>query len=198
MKTQIKFQKILSLSTLIVAAIAFVYALCFFSGNLSNLMWYIGTKQDGYFDSADTFLVPAQSMINTMVYMCIIFFVVIAFVYITSTNSRRNYYITNYIMIGIVMAYALMIAVYGLIMIFSLLNLFYALDWEAIADWHSQTVSEGAPEVDQSIYMFIIGIVVYVIVLLDVLAWAYNLVWKIKLMKGEKELLAKGFVKEVA
>ena len=40
MKTQIKFQKILSLVTLIIAAIAFVYVICFFSGNLSAMMDY--------------------------------------------------------------------------------------------------------------------------------------------------------------
>lgn len=198
MKTQIKFQKILSLATLIIAALAFVYALCFFSGNLSDLMWYIGSNHDGYFNAADVFLVPAQETLNTIVYASIIFFVVIAFIYITCTNSRRNYYITNYIMTGIVVAYALFIALYGLISVLTMMGTFYNLDWNAINAWYDENAALGAPQVSQSSFMFVLGIIVYVIVLLNALAWVYNLIWKIKLMKGEKELLSKGVVKEGA
>ena len=198
MKTQIKFQKILSLLTLIVAAIAFVYSLCFFSGNLSDLMWYKGVDQSDMFNGADNFIYLAQGMINSMVYMCVVYFVVIAFIYITSTNSRRNYYITNYIMVGIVVAYALMIAIYGAIMLAMLMSSFYGMDWAALNEYYEINEPIGAPEVSQSPVIFIIGMIVYVIVLINAVALIYNLIWKIKLMKGEKELLSKGFVKEVA
>lgn len=184
--------------TLIVAAIAFVYSLCFFSGNLSDLMWYKGVDQSDMFNGADSFIYLAQGMINSMVYMCVVYFVVIAFIYITSTNSRRNYYITNYIMIGIVVAYALMIAIYGAIMLAMLMSSFYGMDWAALTEYYEVNEPIGAPSVSQSPVIFIIGMIVYVIVLINAVAWIYNLIWKIKLMKGEKQLLAQSFVKEVA
>ena len=43
-----------------------------------------------------------------------------------------------------------------------------------------------------------LGFVFAVLILADVAAWILNTVWKIKLMKGEKELLAGNFVREVA
>mgnify|MGYP005796099855 FL=1 len=46
--------------------------------------------------------------------------------------------------------------------------------------------------------MFYIGYVVYVLVIFNALAVVYNLIWKIKLMKGEKALLEAGLSKEVA
>ena len=46
--------------------------------------------------------------------------------------------------------------------------------------------------------MFYIGYVVYFLVILNALALGYNLLWKIKLMKGEKALLEAGLQKEVA
>ena len=39
-------------------------------------------------------------------------------------------------------------------------------------------------------------IVVAVVVLLEIAAWALALVWKLKLMKGEKQLLANGGVSQ--
>lgn len=198
MKTQIKFQKILSLATLIVAAVAFIFSICFFSGNLSDLMWYKGEDQMGNFTVADEFLLPAQDIMNAFVYICIVFFVVIAFIYITSTNSRRNYYVSNYVIIGAVVLYALLEAFYCLISMAILMGLFNGLDWSAIDAYQVANAATGAPVVAQSNLMFILGIVVSVIVLIDALAWIYNLIWKIKLMKGEKKLLANSFVKEVA
>ena len=46
--------------------------------------------------------------------------------------------------------------------------------------------------------MFYIGYVVYFLVILNALALGYNLLWKIKRMKGEKALLEAGLQKEVA
>ena len=216
MKTQIKFQKKLALITLIIAALAFVFAICFFSGNLSDVMSYrlslyrasYSAKIDGVIYSANTadylspvndWILAAQSTLNALITMTIIYFVVIAFIYITSTQSRRNYYITNYVMTGIVVVYSLALALFGLISMLVMMGNFMSLTF--VYDDIGFQVLQSAlklPEISYAPTMFIIGIVAYVLVLLVALAWVYNLIWKNKLMKGEKELLSKGCVQEVA
>ena len=237
MKTQIKFQKILSLVTLIIAAIAFVYVICFFSGNLSDMMHYrtlnfqlevLGSAEvDGlkytfgrnnpittadFVDPYNTWIYDAQSVMDTLVTLCIIFFVVIALAYILSMNSRRNYYVSNYVMGGILIVYSAFLAIFGIAMVVSLMSSFYEGAFYSLADTYansSDPLTVAAflvlqkngvfdTAISDSPLMFVLGIVAFALVLLVAVAWVYNVIWKIKLMKGEKELLSKGLVKEVA
>lgn len=201
MKAQMKFQKILSLATLIVAAVVFVYALCFFSGNLSAIMSYRSNYVDGAYNGADVFIDAGQSFVSALEIMCIIFFVVIAISYIMGCNKRRNYYITNYIAVGLVVAMSFILAVYGIIMLIILMNSFYnQVDWAKMSELQDKYSwnPKFQVQVGKSPAIFIIGIIVFLVVLADCVAWILNLVWKIKLMQGEKELLANGLQKEVA
>lgn len=201
MKAQMKFQKILSLLTLIIAAVVFVYAISFFTGNLADIMNYGSKYVDGAYDGADVFINAGQTFVNVLEVLVIVYLVVIAVSYIMGNNSRRNYYITNYVASGLVIAMSAVIALFGLIMIIVLMNSFYnKVDWvrmEQIRDIYSWN-PKFQKEVGKSPAMFIIGIVLFLVVLVNCLAWVYNLIWKIKLMKGEKELLANGLEKEVA
>jgi MFS family permease len=202
MKTQIKFQKILTLVSLIIAALTFVFALVFLSGNLSDLYGYFGKNWSGIYkyDGADEFLYAAQDFVSVLIILSIVYIVAVVTLYIASTNKRRNYYITNYISIGLTIAMATVVAIFGIIFMSVLVAKFYAIDWDYLNDFIEKMRSKGRElnDVSQSPYMFIIGYVVFLLALADALAWVYNLVWKIKLMKGEKELLANGLVKEVA
>ena len=237
MKTQIKFQKILSLVTLIIAAIAFVYVICFFSGNLSAMMDYSTLNYSvGYLDivevngveytfgrnnqviTADfldpynTWIYDAQAAMDTLVVLCIIFFVVIALAYILCMNSRRKYYVSNYVMSGVIIAYAVFLAIFGLATVISLMSSFYEGAFFSLADTYAnnpvdlevakflvlQKNGVFDTQISDSPLMFVLGIVAFVLVLFVAVAWVYNLIWKIKLMKGEKELLSKSVVKEAA
>ncbi|MGN0812561.1 MAG: hypothetical protein ACI4MQ_03520 [Candidatus Coproplasma sp.] len=188
MKTQMKFQKIISLVSLIVAAVVFVYALSFFSGNLSDLLGYI-SQFDDTFTVADDFLYSGQAFVSNMVTISIVFFCVIAFIYITSTNTRRNYYITNYIAIGLITFMCVFVALFGIINICVLMGKFYGLDWTAISNYYLNN-TDYVREVSKSPAIFIIGLVVFLLVLALAAVWVYNLIWKKKLMDGEKALLA--------
>lgn len=201
MKAQMKFQKILSLATLIVAAVVFVYALCFFSGNLSDIMNYKSNYVDGFYSGADVFIDAGQTFVSALEIMSIIFFVVIAITYIMGCNKRRNYYITNYVAVGLVVAMSLIVAMYGIIMLIVLMNSFYnKVDWATMDELRNKYyyMPQFQAEVGKSPAIFIIGLIVFLAVLADCVAWILNLVWKIKLMQGEKELLANGLQKEVA
>lgn len=198
MKTQMKFQKWLSLSTIIIGAIVFIFAICFNSGNLADLMYYESVNIRNATFAADDFLAMAQSFSSLMLGLAIAYIVIGVVVYITATNSRRNYYISNKIVAIALIAYIVAVSVIGLVYIFMLVSSFYAINWTEIYDVYEIRQGIGAPEVTQSPTMFIIGIVVFIITIANALAWLYNLIWKIKLMKGEKALLEKGSVKEVA
>ena len=227
MKAQMKFQKILSLVTIIVAALALIAALSFFSGNLSDIMAYrmagldetylgrLDLDGDGvpeytfgvsnpivtadYLASANSWILSAQSAISTIITLCIIFFVVIAFAYILGMSSRRNYYITNHIMSAVIIAYSAFLAVFGIVSMISLMSSFYNIKFDFPGDYKFIYFIDmlNLPEVSSSPLMFILCIVAFVLVLGIALAWLYNAVWKIKLMKGEKALLSDS-MKEVA
>lgn len=201
MKAQMKFQKILSLITLVLAAIVFVYAISFFTGNISAILNYSSRYNGGVYKGADVFIDAGQAFVSALEVMVIVYLVIIAISYIMGNNSRRNYYITNYIASGLVIAMAAVVALYGLIMMIVLMNAFYnQVDWaqmQIIRDKYSWN-PKFQTEVGKEPTMFIIGLIVFLLVLVNCLAWVYNLIWKIKLMKGEKELLANGLAKEVA
>ena len=203
MKAQIKFQKILTLITLIIAALTFVFAICFFSGNLADLFRYkrinLQKTTANKYDGADDFLYFAQDFISILVVLAIIFICICAFLYLTDTHKRRKYYVTNYVAIGLVIAITLVTAVFCVIYLSLALAEFQAIDWASWKkDAYDKVAALGYPSVSQETTMFVIGYVTSGIVLATGVVWVLNLVWKVKLMKGEKAHLEAGLVREVA
>ena len=194
-----RFQKILALVSLIIGALTVLLAVIFMSGDLASIMYY---ANEGLDEGISAFADLAQSFCNTMLTIGIVYLLCTVTLFITDTNKRRNYYITNYISTGLAAASALVAAVFGFIMVSILLGKFTGLNWEELTPLF-ETMSDpdmgvGAPMVYNNPAMFIISYVILILPLLDVAALVLNLVWKIKLMKGEKALLEQGFVKEVA
>lgn len=198
-----RFQKILMLVTVIIAALCFVFAVSFLTGGLGNVRYYITRSGSSTVDkiNATDFYNASQSFVTAAVVLAIVFIIASALLYLFACNSRRNYYITNYIIIGVVAVVGAVIAVYYLINISVVMNYFYnGIAWKTGTNGgnnYADMMNENYP-VDKSPLMFILGYVVCILVMCDVAAQILNLIWKIKLMKGEKELLEKGLSKEVA
>lgn len=189
--------------TLIIAALTFVFAICFFSGNLADLLRYkrinLQKTTANRYDGADDFLYFAQDFISILVVFAIVFICICAFLYITDTHKRRKYYVTNYIAIGLVITITAVIAVFCIIYLSLALAEFNAIDWDSWKkDAYDKVAALGYPSVSQETTMFALGYVMSGIVLATGIVWVLNLVWKIKLMKGEKALLEGGLVREVA
>lgn len=199
MKVQMRFQKILALISIVVSALCILLALIFTSGNIHNIMYYYG---EGYDYGVIDFASLAQSFSSTMLVIGIVFICCVVTLFFTDTNKRRNYYITNYISIGLVIAASLAAAVYGIITVSTLVSKFNGIDWESfnpiIEMLSDPETGVKAPTVSQNLTMFIISYVILILPLLNMVAWVLNLVWKVKLMKGEKALLAQGQIEEVA
>ena len=90
MKAQMKFQKILSLLTLIIGALCLIYGLCFFSGNLSDLMFYKSENWSSYLydyaEMSDYFIMDGQLFVSVMVVLGIAYILSAGFLYVTDTN----------------------------------------------------------------------------------------------------------------
>lgn len=166
-------------------------------------MFYLGKKERFGYTGADSFLLPAQTFVSVLVVLAIINIVVTITLFITSCNKRRNYYITNYVAIGLNVVMSVFVGMFVFIYVAVLMDKFYnSVDWVGLESVINRLKNPDNPavyyEVSKSPLMFIIGMLVGLIVLANAAAWILNLIWKLKLMKGEKELLENGFVKEVA
>ena len=189
MKTQMRFQKILILISLIVAALSFVYALSFCGGTIAQYRSFYNTstgtsRYDGVVDLVNA----SQSYNNILVWLTIVFILVNALNYVMATHKRRNYYVTNYISIILTAVYAVVLA--ALIVVFALntYSLFLLVDKETIKVAYEAI--NGTGSFKYTTINFIMGYVVAGVVVIDAALMVFNLVWKVKLMKGEKKLLA--------
>ena len=211
MKTQMKFQKILTLVTLILAALSFVLGVFFCSGIIEKCRYYTSASlpvdpvtnqplKDAI--GADALFDYSQKMNDVFVIMAIVLILVVVTLYITATNKRRNYYVTNYVSIGLVVVYSVVFAIVLLVICGTCVSLAGKIDmaqWKAYIDYvDSEGAHKYTDSYSESYATIVLGFILAVIILLDAVAWCLNLLWKIKLMKGEKELLAGGFAKEVA
>ena len=200
-----RFQKILMLVTLIVSALTFVYALIFSTpisalSVLTHGQPTITNDPIGANATYDLF----QQYNAILVVLTVVFILLVALCYIMACQKRRNYYTTNYVAIIATAAYALVLCV--LIVAFTAIchmSFLNDVDWYTYYnDYYNGYLNVAT---GYTLYSYSdsdavcwIGYVIAFIVLADVVALVYNLIWKVKLMKGEKQLLANGLVKGVA
>lgn len=191
-----RFQKLLLLLSLILGGITVFYALSFHTGSLASIYNYTVEQQNDIINAQATFEF-AQKVNTVLMGMGIAYIAVVVLMYITATQKRRNYYADNYVTVIVAAAYAAVFAIVAFVLIGMTSGMFYNdVDWAKYDSTIKGTLSDfGA---DRGGVMFILGYVLFSVVIVDALALVYNLIWKIKLMKGEKALLEGGLVGEVA
>lgn len=187
MKLQMKFQKILLLVSIILAAISIVYSFSYFTGSLSALYGYLNNRR--YKINCENTYYFAQSFNGVMLALSIVYLAVIVAMYVAACGKRRNYYITNYIVSIAAAAYVAVFAIVCIAMNAAVLSMFLNdIDWEAYRAAHA--TGDAIAVYDDSVTTFILGFILHFIVILNAVAIGLNLLWKHKLMKGEKQLLA--------
>lgn len=124
MKTQLKVQKILMLVTLIVSALVLVYALFFMTGGLGDVYNYLDESNNFDAIHCADFVHQSQNFVSTLVAFGIVLIVLVAVMYLMGCQSRRKYYITNYIAIGLFVVFALVVAFYLIAMVANIMNLY--------------------------------------------------------------------------
>lgn len=214
MKTQMRFQKIFMIVSLIIAALCVVFALIFCSGTIYNVsslydtvekieksvtfrpdrnspeVTYIALGAKNLFDAT-------QNVSDVLLVLGIIMVLCVVLNYIAATNKRRNYYITNYVAIGIVTAFELALAIVIIVLVSNSQAVLGKCDFEQMKVVYER-LNNGAELATDQNWVFGVGYALAAILIVDAIGFVLNLVWKIKLMQGEKALLNGGLVKEVA
>ena len=143
----------------------------------------------------DEFIEAVQSTNDTLFVVGLIFVVISVLPLIAACQKRRNYYITNYIAIGIVLAFQLVFIIITIVSTVNVMQIYNGVDFTAAAGRYETlklAVTYGA--FSKTPWTPIFGYVLIALIAVDMVALVLNLVWKIKLMQGEKKLLNGGTV----
>ena len=189
---------------IIVGALALAYAFCYASGGLAELGRLLDKNSNSLFRAEEgkydaTLFIDIQGFNDALMYCGIVMIVFAVLLYITACNKRRNYYVTNYVATGLCAGGNIVISLILMIMNGMWMGRFNNIDFAAWQRYNengaAEYVKDGLPVPDtflhysESTAWFAIGFVVYVLVILASVLLILNLVWKIKLMQGEKKLL---------
>lgn len=181
-----RFQKILMLVTLVVAALSFVYALSFCGGTVyqyNSLYDQINKVEE--VEGAEALFLASQKYNDILIGLSVAFIVIVALNFVMASQSRRNYYVTNYVSIILTAVYAVVFAILLLVFVSNTFSLFAAIDKE-VAEFEYSLVMD---DFKYSVVNFILGYLMAALMIVNAVILVLNLVWKIKLMKGEKQLL---------
>lgn len=204
MKTQMKFQKYICLAMLILGALGLVYAFAYLSGGMTELGKMRGElltdqkyRYKSTFDAAEGkynywLFEDIQPFNDVLMYCGIAMILLAVLLYITACNKRRNYYITNYIATGVCALGNIVISIVLMAMNASWKQKFLNVDfaaWKESNEFYELIGMEDAIHYSESTLWFDIGFVVYSLIIVCSILLILNLVWKVLLMKGEKQLL---------
>lgn len=174
------------LVTLVVAALSFVYALSFCGGTVyqyNSLYDQINKVEE--VEGAEALFLASQKYNDILIGLSVAFIVIVALNFVMASQSRRNYYVTNYVSIILTAVYAVVFAILLLVFVSNTFSLFAAIDKE-VAEFEYSLVMD---DFKYSVVNFILGYLMAALMIVNAVILVLNLVWKIKLMKGEKQLL---------
>ncbi len=174
------------LVTHVVAARSFVYALSFCGGTIyqyNSLYDQINKVEE--VEGAEALFLASQKYNDILIGLSVAFIVIVALNFVMASQSRRNYYVTNYVSIILTAVYAVVFAILLLVFVSNTFSLFAAIDKE-VAEFEYSLVMD---DFKYSVVNFILGYLMAALMIVNAVILVLNLVWKIKLMKGEKQLL---------
>ncbi len=198
MKAQMRFQKYICLVMLIVGALGLLYAFFYSSGAVADLGQNLisrGGKKVSAFTAAsgkyDAELYNEISLFNNVLMICGILMILFAVaLYVTACHKRRNYYISNYIATGICAGGNIVVSLVLMIMNVIYRGKFLNVDFTAWKTRYDYLISQdSAAYYSDSTVWFDVGFAVYALIIIASAVLVLNLIWKIKLMQGEKQLL---------
>ena len=185
-KKQVKLQRIICLTLLIISAVIFIYSLGIMTDLYDSLY---GTYRRGkssiegagvYMDMQDfnkTFLLASIGMI-----------LLSALLFVTNTASRRRYYIGNYCAIGIFSAASIALTVWAHGQIEAFKAQWLTIDFAALAEHAAKRKTLYT----ESTFWFDIHYVIFGLLLIGTVLLIANAIWKCKLMKDEQALIEQG------
>lgn len=190
------------LVSLVIGALSIVYALIFCSGTfvqIARVKDYEFNNPDHPTTGANALFDKSQAFSDLFLILGIVLILTVVLLFITASQKRRKYYVTNYVATGVTVAYHL---VYAILLLINLVGVQKAYDGVNLANceyWYIDSfLTKAFGEWNTNPWTISLGYALAALVLADMLLLIGNLVWKIMLMRGEKKLLEGGLVKEVA
>lgn len=186
---------------LLVGALELLYAFFYCSGSLAELGQAFETQGSTHvsFTAAEgknnaTLFNEIQGFNDVLMYCGISMILLAVLLYVTSCNKRRNYYVSNFVATGLCAGGNIIMSIILMAGNVMWRNEFLNVDFDAWYKFYEPLIEMGAEKnihYSESTLWFDIGFAVYPIIIIASVLLILNLVWKIKLMKGEKELLSK-------
>ena len=188
-KKQMLFQKILCLLTVITGAITFFYSLGLMTDLYDTLFTTMPYSDHTKSDVAGSIIYYDMQGFNSMlVKASIVFILVGAILFITCTNTRRRYYISNYIAIALTVIYGLAFTCWAHIKLSAFRAQYLQVDFEALKEY----AEKWSTKYSDSTFWFDIHYAVFGLVLVVVGLHIFNVVLKVKLMREEARLVEAG------
>lgn len=193
-KTQLKFQKIVAIAMVIAAALTFVYSLGVMT-DLYDMLYFAVEVEDGNYktqvDGAELYYVM-QPFNKLLLSFSIALILVSLTLFITNGHKRRLYYVGNYVTTGLAAVSNVAVAIWGMVEVSKYRAQFLQIDFEALKAF----CEKYKRSYTESTFWFDIGYVVFALLIVAALVCVGNLIWKIIIMKREKELLSGNAKKE--
>lgn len=186
-KKQMTLQRIVCYALLISAAIVFVYSLGLVTDLYEALYPYSDPTKRKFVEGADiyTLIQPFNKQL-TGAGIALILSAVSLFVF--NTHKRRKYYVGNYVTVALNAVMNVGVSVWALINVMSFRAQYLLIDFVKLAE---QADKYDTKYIESTLW-FDISIPVFAILLVVTLVSIANLVLKIMLMKGERELIMEG------
>ena len=203
-KKQLKVQKILCILALVVAVILFLYALGIMTDLYDSLYSTLRIRVEEDANSETGYTVTAtersgavpgsivyynmQKFNQTLVKCSLVYIVLVVLLFVTNTSTRRKYYISNYISIGLVVAASLYIPIYTHPYIEIFKAQWLKVDFTALENY---AALYGTLYTESTLW-FDLHYFVYALMILVAVAMVAMCAWKVMLMREERKLVEEG------
>lgn len=189
-KKQMTAQRVICLLSIIASVIVFLYSL----GLMTDLYDSLYPTMLNPYDLTDTdvpgsiIYYDMQPFNRALLRVSIGLILLSCLLFITNTNVRRKYYVGNYAAVGLNVAANICVAVWAHGQLTAFKAQFLKLDFDAL-QFHAELWE--TPYID-STFWFDAHYAVFAITLAVAALLILNTIWKMKLMKEEKQLLKAG------
>ena len=189
-KIQLIVQKIICFAALVVSAVVFVYALGLMTDmhdSLKPAMMDSSNIDDTWVPGAQIYY-HMQPFNKSLLNYSIVMILLSCLLFITSTHSRRRYYVGNAVAVGAFSLAGVALSAWSHIKLEAYKAEFLKVDFEELSFFAEMW---GTPYSD-STFWFDAHYVVFGLVLLAMVLLIVNYVWKLNLMRAEKRLIEEG------
>lgn len=189
-KRQMAFQRVICFLCIAAGVLAFLYALGLMTDLYDMLYTMIPYPDDPSSAKVEGAMIyyDMQGFNQTLLKVSIGLILLAVLLMITNTHSRRKYYVANYIAVGLYTAAGIAAAVWTHGQVAA-----YKVQYLTTVDFKNleRRLSRAGTYTD-STFWFDIHIAVFAVVIAAAVLLVLNTIWKIRLMKQEKQLIETG------